>query len=226
MTNSGFTPQRNPYEGYSHESEISAFSTGQVAQDEPPKGKRIWTVNRSLGLYAGIFAITVTIYALGGVLWGVLRPTYTAYVEDAESASIAVESNTAFVGYAWFVVITGVLAAVIALFVFLKAENARGLLMLWWLGIVTALGSVVFLVFGTKAADLRYGSPADYADAIGQTFQLAPTISPGAAFAVAPFLAVCMYWCATFATPEQDLAVDKAEVSEQATGSATQREGD
>ena len=41
-------------------------------------------------------------------IWGLTRPTYTAFVEDAETASIAVAENVEFIGYAWFSIATAV----------------------------------------------------------------------------------------------------------------------
>ena len=203
MTYPGITSNQNPYDGYTGDDGAGAKRT------LPTRMK----INKSVGVYAGVLAITLALYAIGGAIWGLLRPTYTAFVEDAETASIAVETNTSFAGYAWFAIATGVLAAAIALFVFLRAPNHRGPVMLLWLGIVTTAGSVAFLVFGNVASTFLHGSPSDYADAIGESFQVAPTITPGIALAVAPFLGVCMYWCAAFVTPEEkpDEETDKGD---------------
>ncbi|BAU96439.1 hypothetical protein N24_2177 [Corynebacterium suranareeae] len=195
---SGIASDHNPYDGYT-EDDGSA-----TPQKLTPRKK----INKSVGVYAGVLAITLAVYAIAGVIWGLLRPTYTAFVEDAETASIAVESNTSFTGYAWFVIATGVLAAAIALVVFLRSPQSRGPLMLIWLGIVSASGAVAFLIFGSYSSTLLHGSPSDYATAVGESFQVAPAISPGIALAVAPFLAVCMYWCAAFVTPEEALETD------------------
>lgn len=194
MTYPGTTSNQNPYDGY-------AGDDGAGKSSELPNRKK---VNKSVGVYAGVLAITLALYAIGGAAWGLLRPTYTAYVEDADTASIAVESNTSFTGYAWFAIATGVFAAAIALFIFLRTPHHRGPVMLVWLGIVSTAGSVAFLVFGNFASTFLHGSPSDYASVIGESFQVAPTITPGVALAVAPFLSVCMYWCATFVTPEEE----------------------
>ena len=200
MTYPGITSDHNPYDGYTGDD-------GAGNKRNLPNRKKI---NKSVGVYAGVFALTLALYAIGGATWGLLRPTYTAYVEDAETASIAVETNTSFAGYAWFAIATGVLAAAIALFVFLRTPQHRGPVMLLWLGIVSIAGSVAFLVFGNVASTMLHGSPSDYASAIGASFQVAPTITPGVAFGVAPFLSVCMYWCAAFVTPEEEIDQDDA----------------
>ncbi|ANE04360.1 hypothetical protein [Corynebacterium crudilactis] len=204
MTYPDISTDRNPYEGYAGDGRV-----GELKYSERPKKSGSWlNISKSVGIYAGVLAITLAIFAIAGILWGLIRPTYTAYVEDAESASIAVETNTAFTGYAWFVIATGVLAAAIALIVFLRSIHTRGPLMLVWLGIVSTAGSAAFLVFGGVASAFLHGSPSDYADAIGESFNIAPTITPGVAIAVAPFLAVCIYWCAAFVTPEEDASED------------------
>ncbi|NMB22432.1 MAG: hypothetical protein GX983_03595, partial [Corynebacterium sp.] len=86
-------------------------------------------------MYAGVLALSLVVYALGGMVWGLLRPTYTAYVEDAETASIAVEADVAFTGFIWFAISTGIIGAVIALVVFLRSESTRGLAMMIWIGL-------------------------------------------------------------------------------------------
>ncbi|ALC06287.1 hypothetical protein CDES_09495 [Corynebacterium deserti GIMN1.010] len=215
MTHPSSSTDLNAYKGYAAHSEETVQgsvgdSVGHSAgdSDSPSRVTAVATalkINRSLGVYAGVFALTTALFSIGGIIWGLLRPTYTAYVEDAETASIAVESNTAFVGYAWFVIATAVLAAGIALTVFLRSPRTRGIFMLLWLGIVSAVGSVAFLVFGSYASDLLHGVPSDYAEAVGESFSVAPPITPGVALAVGPFLAVCMYWCATFVTPPEEI---------------------
>lgn len=196
MTTSGVSVNASPYEGY---------SAAEIAQESAPKKSRM-KINKAVGAFAGALALTLVLFALGGVIWGLTRPTYTAFVEDAETASIAVAENVEFIGYAWFSIATGAIAAAIALIIFLKSPQTRGLSMMAWLGMLAAAGAVVFLVFGTYASTLLHGVPADYANAIGQSFQVAPTMQPGVALVAAPFLSVCMYWCATFVTPEEELA--------------------
>ncbi|MFP7364511.1 hypothetical protein SFC07_01825 [Corynebacterium callunae] len=195
MTTSGVSVNTSPYEGY---------AAADVAAQPAPQKPRM-KINKSVGAYAGALALSFILFAIGGVIWGLLRPTYTAFVEDVETASVAVAENVEFTGYAWFTLATGAIAAAIALFIFLRSPRTRGLLMMAWLGVLAAAGAVVFLVFGSYASTLLHGVPADYADAIGQSFQVAPTLQPGVALAAAPFLSVCMYWCATFVTPEDEV---------------------
>lgn len=180
----------NPYQGY-------------TATPEPPTPatRRSRRPSHNTGVYAGVLALSLVVYALCGMVWGVLRPTYTAYVEDAETASIAVEANVAFTGYIWFAISTGVIGAVLALVVFLRSESTRGLPMLIWIGLVSLLGAATFLAFGDTVATWLHGDPSAHAAGAGETFQVVPPIQPGSALFLAPFLAVLMYWCAIFVTP-------------------------
>lgn len=180
----------NPYQGY-------------TAAPEPPMPapRRSRRPSRNTGVYAGVLALSLVVYALGGMVWGLLRPTYTAYVEDAETASIAVEADVAFTGFIWFAISTGIIGAVIALVVFLRSESTRGLPMLIWIGLVSLLGAATFLAFGDTVATLLHGDPSEHAAGVGETFQVVPSIQPGSALFMAPFLAVLMYWCAVFVTP-------------------------
>lgn len=182
----------NPYQGY----------TDDTAQPATQRTVR-WT-RRSTGVYAGVFALTLTVFAAAGAVWGLLRPTYTAYVEDAETASVAAAPNVEFTAFIWFAIITGVIGAVLALIVFLRAESARGLGMLSWIGVVALLGAGIFIVFGNISAQLIHARPTEYTDMVGETFQVVPSMTPGSALFAAPFLAVLMYWCATFVTPVED----------------------
>lgn len=183
----------NPYQGYTEETD--------QAPARMPRRARFKQLSGQAGVYAGVLASVLAVFAVGGAVWGLFRPTYTAYVEDAESASVAVQANVEFTAFIWFAVATGVLGAVVALIVFLRSVSTRGLGMLVWLGVVAFVGAGAFLAFGNFSAGLIHGEPADYATAVGQSFNMVPNMVPGTAVFTAPFLAVCMYWCATFVTP-------------------------
>lgn len=181
----------NPYQGYTD----TAPSTTQ---------RPVLKVRRSLGSYAGVFALVLTVFAVAGAVWGLLRPTYTAYVEDAETASVLAEPDVEFTAFIWFAITTGILGAVLALIVFLRTESSRGLGMMLWIGMVSFLGAVIFILFGDITAALIHSRPSDYSGLTGEHFQVVPGLSPGSALFAAPFLAVLMYWCATFVTPVED----------------------
>lgn len=186
-------PMSNPYQGYT-----------EADVDTPGRTMRKPRRNRTGGTYAGVLALSLAVHAIAGVVWGFLRPTYTAYVEDPETASVAVSANVEFTAFIWFAIATGVIGAGIALVVFLRSETTRGPLMLLWLGVVAFLGAVAFIVFGDAVATFIHPSPGDYAGAVGESFQVVPGMSPGSALFTAPFLAVLMYWCATFVTPPEE----------------------
>lgn len=191
----------NPYQGYTEATQ--ATDTAQPLQQRATQGSSRWT-RRTTGIYAGVFALVLSVFAIAGIVWGLLRPTYTAQVEDAETASIVAVPNIEFTAFIWFAITTGVIGATLALVVFLRAESTRGLPMLLWIGVVTLLGSGIFLVFGNISAELLHSRPTDYTNMVGETFQVVPSLTPGSALFSAPFLAVLMYWCATFVTPPED----------------------
>lgn len=182
----------NPYQGYT-----------EADVDTPARSVRKSRRNRTAGTFAGVLALSLAAHGLAGVVWGLLRPTYTAYIEDAETASVAVSANVEFTAFIWFAIATGIIGAGIALVVFLRSETTRGPLMLLWLGVVAFLGAVAFSVFGDAVAAFIHPRPGDYADAVGESFEVVPEMSPGSALFTAPFLAVLMYWCATFVTPHE-----------------------
>lgn len=184
----------NPYQGYTG-------TSVPIRQRTAPSAPRL---SKNTGVYAGVFALGLGIFAAAGVIWGLLRPTYTAYVEDAETASVAAAINVEFRAFIWFAVATGILGAALALGVFLRSESTRGLGMLLWVGVVAVVGAGAFIIFGNFSAALLHAPPGDYADLVGETFQVVPNMTPGSALFTAPFLAVLMYWCATFVTPAED----------------------
>ncbi len=184
----------NPYEGYTDTNRL-------IGKRPTPRSLRL---SRDAGVYAGIFALALVVFSLAGVVWGVLRPTYTAYIEDAETATVAAAENVEFSAFIWFAIGTGLIGATIALISFLKAESARGPGMLLWVGLVALVGAGAFMVSGDFTTGMMYPRPDDYAAAVGESFQVVPGISPGSALFAAPFLAVLMYWCATFVTPPDE----------------------
>lgn len=185
----------NPYQGYTEDIADPAHTTTQ---------KTVRWTRRSAGVYAGVFALTLTVFAVAGAAWGLLRPTYTAFVEDAETAAVSAAPNVEFTAFIWFAISTGVIGAGLALIIFLRAETARGLGMLLWIGVVALVGAGIFIVFGDFSAQLIHSHPTEYSDMVGETFQVVPPMTPGSALFAAPFLAVLMYWCATFVTPVED----------------------
>lgn len=163
-------------------------------------------VTPAVGAGAGLFAVSVLVYGVVGALWGLLRPAYSGTVTDSGGFAVAGGDNVAFTGYITFAVITGLMSAVMAILMFLASPDTRGAPMLWWVGIVSFVAAVAFLVVGDLVAAARHPMPEDL-DAItpDTTFSVAPVFQPGVAWLVAPFMAMLAYWFSALTdTPEPD----------------------
>lgn len=197
MIRAGTSAEDNPYAQLAAQEHTAAPA---APVDQRPRRGRL---SRRAGTYAGVALLFLLAFALVGVLWGLTRPTYTAYVEDPDTASIAVATDVEFLGFAWFTVLSGVLAAALSLLVFLRSPATRGPIMLYWLGLLSLLGAVIFAMFGEISANFLHRAPADYAAVLGSSFEVVPTFNAGGAVLAAPFLAMCIYWCAAWVTPEE-----------------------
>ncbi|WP_080794156.1 hypothetical protein [Corynebacterium pacaense] len=202
MSSSQVPGSLDPYAGYIPET-ADVAGAGARAQ-----GHRFPRPSRKVGTGAGILAVSLSVYSVAGVIWGLFRPTYTVAVRDGESASVEAAPNVEFTSFIWFVVFTGLLGCAMALVVFIRSVSTRGPLMLLWVTVVAFLGSLVFLLFGDMSAGLLHRTPADFSRMVGETFTVVPPMSPGVGLAAAPFLAVCTYWCAAFVTPSAEPVAD------------------
>lgn len=174
--------------------------TGATETATTPPGHR-GPLTRALGSLAGFLALSLVVYAGVGALWGALRPTYDATVTDGGEVYLTPAFNVEFTSFASFAVATGLLGTLLALVMFMVSEGTRGLGTLLWVTLCAFLGSVVFLVVGDQISLLLHPIPEPDSLAVGETFQMLPRMSPGVAFAAAPFMASLAYWCAVLVSP-------------------------
>lgn len=151
----------------------------------------------TIGAFAGVVLAALLLFAGAGVLWGVLRPGYTAtVVENATRVQLGYETNVEFAAYGWFVLASVIISTIVATVAYVRAPRARGIAMLLWVGLWCFIGAQVFIYLGELAANFVHGVGDTSSLSDNDTVLYVPAFSPGiVAHAVAPFWAVLLYWC-------------------------------
>lgn len=175
--------------------------TSATSTDPTPRSSRR-PVPPALGSGAGFLALSLVCFGLVGALWGALRPAYRAVVTADDGIQIEPAHNVEFGSFISFVVATGLLAALLAVVMFLLSAPTRGVSMLLWVVFCAALGSVVFLFVGDLVVSAFHPTPAVETAEAGERFSLVPGINPGIGLAAAPFMAALAYWCSALVSPE------------------------
>lgn len=178
-----------------------------------------------VGSTAGFFALCLTAYAIAGAIWGLFRPGYAATVVEDGALELAPAFNVEFTAFIVFVLVTGLLGAVLSLVMFVRSIHSRGVLMLLWVTLCAAIGAVVFWAAGGVVIGFLHPIP-DPADlSSGTELTLVPGINIGIGFAAAPFMAALAYWCAILVSPE-DLMPPEPAVNGAALSRAPARAGE
>ncbi|MDY3127634.1 MAG: hypothetical protein SOW59_05825 [Corynebacterium sp.] len=151
-------------------------------------------IPRTVGLGAGIVALYIVVFAFAGGLWGALRPTMTVSVRDdglwvADSPATA--GNVEFAGFGSFVLLTGLLAAVLSVFLYVQVKTWRGLLMLAVTGALSLVGAWIFWFIGAEVSAVLVRDNAE-------SLTLAPPFRPGIGLIFAPWMAMIVFWCALY----------------------------
>lgn len=151
----------------------------------------------TVGAYAGVVLASLLLFLGTGILWGVLRPGYTAtVVENGTQIELSTETNVEFAAFGIFVIASLVIGCAIAVVTYVKSPNTRSIWMLLWVGLWAFLGAQLFIYAGEWISHVLHGvgGMGDLSD--GDTVKYVPNFSPGiVAHAVAPFWAVLIYWC-------------------------------
>lgn len=176
--------------------------TGATATATYPRKNRR-RPSRGIGSTAGFLALSLSVYAVVGVLWGLLRPGYEATVDDAGAVSLVPAFNVEFTAFITFVVATGLLGALLALVMFVSSPHTRGPLMLLWVTVCTFFGAVVFFSAGNVVTHLIHPVPDLENVEPGSSMTLVPGITAGIGLAAAPFMASLAYWCAVLVSPPE-----------------------
>lgn len=173
--------------------------TGATATTPRPRKRRL---SKMVGSTAGFFALCLTVYAVTGAIWGLFRPGYEAVATEDGALELAPAFNVEFTAFIVFVVVTGLLGAVLSLVMFVRSAHSRGVLMLLWVTLCAALGALVFWAAGEVVIGFLHPIPDLENLTSGTELTLVPGINIGIGFAAAPFMAVLSYWCAILVSPE------------------------
>lgn len=165
---------------------------------------RATRVPRTLGAGAGLLAVCLVLFTVGGAVWGLLRPVYRGTVAEDGGILLDRAFDVEFTSFISFVITTGLLSSAAALTVFSLSPRTRGPGMMLWLLVVTVLSSLAFHQAGMITAGLAHPLPDPETLAVGTRVSLMPGFSPGIGMASAPFMAALTYWCAALVTPEEE----------------------
>lgn len=152
-------------------------------------------VSPTVGRGAGLLALALIAYSLAGAIWGAVRPVHTGELLEGGAVALDPAVNVEFTSFLWFVVLTGVLGAVVGAVAFVSLPQQRGIVtMLLVMGLV-AVASVSFLLVGDSVSAVVHDIPS-HPDAVevGDHVSVVPRLSPGTGWIVAPFMAGVAYW--------------------------------
>lgn len=159
------------------------------------------SIPRWLGDRAGLIGLWLIVYSVGGAIWGLLRPTFSAQVVGTESLIPDYSDSSHFIAFATYVIATAAMSVALAIFAYLL-QASRKFVDLLWIGVVALAGAVSFLAIGDVVGMSVHG--------IGDADQLAPgtTITTVAAakpgisgYLVSPFVAMLVYWSLQVLSP-------------------------
>lgn len=155
-------------------------------------------LHQRLGTHAGLLAAGLALGLLGGVVWGMTRPTYTVVMSDGavvvDPAASATNVEIATIG--WMTIISsviGVALAIIALRQVRSGHSTGGIGAMLWLIVVAAASALTVTATGDMVAHLLHPVP----ETPDGPFELAPMVNPPTVLAVAPFFAAGVYWVST-----------------------------
>lgn len=179
----------------------AATVTAPATAAPRPRARR---VPRTLGAGAGLLAVCLVLFTIGGAVWGLLRPAYRGTVAEDGGVLLDRAFDIEFTSFISFVITTGLLSSAVALTVFNLSPRTRGPGMMLWLLVVTVLSSLAFHQAGMITAGLAHPLPDPETLAVGTRVSLMPGFSPGVGMVAAPFMATLTYWCAALVTPDEE----------------------
>ncbi|QDZ42892.1 DUF2567 domain-containing protein [Corynebacterium sp. sy039] len=164
------------------------------------------TTKRSVHSYASVVLASIALFALCGVIWAVIRPSYQVTVLRDGQGQLGDETNIEFRSFFWFSLVTMIAALVLSIGVFHRIRP-RSVIMMWWLALWTLIGSFVCLKVGTSVSVMLYGvSQSDISALVpGEHISYVPPFESGiAVFFLSPFVAVLSYWlgCLVYVAPD------------------------
>lgn len=158
-------------------------------------------IPRWLGDRAGLIGLGLIAYSLGGALWGLVRPTFSAEVVSAERLIPDYSDSSHFIAFASFVIAAIVLSVALAIFAYLT-QGSRKFVDLLWVGVVALAGAVSFLAVGDVVGMSVHGIGSADQLAPGTTITTVAAAKPGiSGYLVAPFVAMLVYWSLQVLSP-------------------------
>ncbi|AWT26397.1 hypothetical protein Csp1_16130 [Corynebacterium provencense] len=157
---------------------------------------------RALGEWGRVTALALIVFAVAGAAWGWWQPVTTGEVTDDLTAVTGLSGEDAPVtAFGMYVIVTGILGAALAGWMFAAARSLRGPVALLGAGVLSFLGSGVFLLFGGYVTSHFRATDLDGDLVAGQQVTLVADVGAGVGFLVAPAAAVLVYWaCALFSS--------------------------
>lgn len=170
-------------------------STATMADARESSTTRRFTVGPRVGAYAGVVAGVLLSFILGGALWGLVRPGYTATVVEDSQIELGTEVNVEFTAFFWYVLICALLGGAAAVIAYTRSPRTRGVGMLLWVTVWALIGAQCFMMVGEFITDLVHGIDDPDALGVGDVITYVPYFSSGiAADCVGGFWASIMYW--------------------------------
>ncbi|MCT1817790.1 hypothetical protein M3B96_02270 [Corynebacterium propinquum] len=158
-------------------------------------------IPRWLGDRAGLIGLGLIAYSLGGALWGLVRPTFSAEVVSAERLIPDYSDSSHFIAFASFVIAAIVLSVALAIFAYLTQGSPKFVDLLW-VGVVALAGAVSFLAVGDVVGMSVHGIGSADQLAPGTTITTVAAAKPGiSGYLVAPFVAMLVYWSLQVLSP-------------------------
>ena len=158
-------------------------------------------IPRWLGDRAGLIGLGLIAYSLGGALWGLVRPTFSAEVVSAERLIPDYSDSSHFIAFASFVIAAIVRSVALAIFAYLT-QGSRKFVDLLWVGVVALAGAVSFLAVGDVVGMSVHGIGSADQLAPGTTITTVAAAKPGiSGYLVAPFVAMLVYWSLQVLSP-------------------------
>lgn len=152
-------------------------------------------ISRGVGNGAGLLAVALIVFSVVGGVWGAFRqPIRGTHLEEG-AISLDPTSSAEFASFITFVLITGVLGALVGAFAYASVSRSRGVGMLLWAIVVALAGAASFLAVGDLVGTAVHSTVVDPEDlAPGQEVALMPGFNPQVGWLVSPFLAALAYW--------------------------------
>ncbi|MEJ5927414.1 hypothetical protein WG915_02150 [Corynebacterium sp. H128] len=160
-----------------------------------------------IGFYAQVFLVTMVMFGLGGVGWGLWRPSISGTVSDGGSVELTDPAQSAtnpeFSTFAVLAMLCAGLGLIVGIFAAKRARQNLGVMTMLWTSCVAWLGALVCYFLGTQLAQHLVGTPDLDTLQIGSVITYLPAIRPGIGLLLAPYTAMFGFWAsAAFALTE------------------------